>query len=193
MRRKEAVELRCFWNLFRNECVGEIPTKGRSISQEVRIGIKDNIDKSGRLRAKRNNVEIGEVPSGRSGISAESDAKLVGDYEQRRSGRTTDGELVCFECGNTSRLMGDCPFYLANVTRYNTVGWEVQSVPDGRRKGSNGRKAHTLDLHGYLVVICKMRKVPKIHKSSTAAAIMLIFRNAMFYFGHKLLGRNEWG
>ena len=51
-------------------------------------------------------------------IAETAGVRLVGDYDQRRTGLPTGGELVRFECGDTARFRGDFPVYLENWANF---------------------------------------------------------------------------
>ena len=43
---------------------------------------------------------------------------MVGDYEQRRSGKTPGGQWDRLECANNRRFRKEWPIYIAQMKRY---------------------------------------------------------------------------
>ena len=96
-------------------------TKGDRFFKKFESRLANYVAKFGRFRADRNNMpnRKGFFGNMQSEIATAGNIKLVGEYGRRRSGRSPVGKLACFECGDTRRLMNECPIYLDNVKRYN--------------------------------------------------------------------------
>lgn len=47
---------------------------------------------------------------------------MVGDYKQRRTGKTPGGKYACFERGNTSHFRGECPVCVDKMKTFGSNG-----------------------------------------------------------------------
>ena len=67
----------------------------------------------------------------------------VGDYDQRRTGRTPDGKYAWFGCGNISQLRKEFPVYIPRMKRFKENGKAKGIAKDNfrDRKGDNNEMA----------------------------------------------------
>ena len=93
-------------NVFRHSA----RKKGRPF-KTFESGLRANIDKFGRFMARSNSATNQKSIFGKRQVKIATcvDVKLDGDYEQRRSVRTSSGVLGSSECRDTSRVRNGRP------------------------------------------------------------------------------------
>ena len=80
-----------------------------------------NMDKYKTPRSKRlrNSSRSNVFAKRQTPLSTDVGVNLVGDNDQMISGRTPDGNMPVFECGNTTPFRNERPCYLAIIKRFN--------------------------------------------------------------------------